>query len=123
MNKHKKLNPTERSQECHNFSLKTLQFILHIHLFKALVSTLFGRFPSIFSKMYPCGPDEIVKGIMKRHLQKNWIHETDNTATNKNRRSKVSNDTITKSFCRVWVKKYNHYIQPFNCKNCKTDSM
>ena len=57
MNKHKKLNPTEKRQECHTFSLKTLCFILQIHLFRALVLTHFGCFPSIFSKINPCGPD------------------------------------------------------------------
>ena len=60
MNKHKKPNPTEKSQECHTFSLKTLYFILGFHLFRALVLTHFGRFPSIFSQIYPCGPDGIV---------------------------------------------------------------
>ena len=70
MNKHKKLIPTEKSQECYTFSLKTLYFMLHTHLFRALVSTHFPRFLSIFSEICPCGPDGIVKGIMKRHLQK-----------------------------------------------------
>ena len=60
MNKHKKPNPTEKSQECHTFSLKTLYFILRFHLFRALVLTHFGRFPSIFSQIYPCGPDGMV---------------------------------------------------------------
>ena len=109
MNKHKKLNTTEISQECHTFGLRTLWFILQIHLFRALDLTHFGRFPSIFSKIYPCGLDGIVKGIMKRHLQKkldtqNWLHCHQQEPC-----SKRNNDTLTKSFCRMWVQIYNHY--------------
>ena len=61
--------------------------------------------------------------LWKDTYTEKWLREADYTVTNNNWYSKRNNDTVTKSFCRVSVKIYNHYVRPCNCKSIKLDSM